>query len=247
MGEAETQEDRSETPAGSSCMIKEMNSRQRIIDHGEVFTPPGLVNDMLDLVAHECERVDSRFLEPACGHGNFLVEVLRRRLALVDRRYKPRTQWEPNALLGLACLYGVELLFDNVNDCRDRLHAIFAEAYRKRFGDKARPEVPAAARHIVRCNIVQGDALKMTTVGDHVHPARPLVFTEWSLLPGGKFKRRRYEYHDLSQPPPEAASGLFVPAAARITDEDGKPVFIPCKVADWPAVHYLKLGEVEGG
>jgi hypothetical protein len=222
-------------------------SRKRVIDHGEVFTPAGLVNDMLDLVAHECERVDSRFLEPACGTGNFLAEVLRRRLALVDRRYKHRTQWEPNALLGLACLYGIELLYDNVNDCRQRLYTLFADHYTARYGKQAKPECLAAALHIVRCNIVQGDALKMTTVGDKVHRARPLVFTEWSLLPGGKFKRSRYEYHDLSQPPPEAASGLFVPATARITDEDGKPVFIPCKVADWPAVHYLKLGEFEGG
>ena len=221
-------------------------SRKRVIDHGEVFTPPGLVNDMLDLVAHECERVDSRFLEPACGDGNFLAEVLRRRLALVDRRHKARTQWEPQALLGLACLYGIEKLLDNVSDCRERLYALFADHYASRYQKLAKPEVLAAARLILRCNILHGDALKMTTPGDRVHPAKPLVFTEWSLLPGGKFKRRRYEYHDLTQPPPEAASGLFVPANARLTDEDGRPVYIPCKVGDWPAVHYLKLGESKG-
>lgn len=227
-------------------MARPTHDRKRVIDHGEVFTPPGLVNDMLDLVAHECERVDSRFLEPACGTGNFLAEVLRRRLALVDRRHKSRTQWEPNALLGLACLYGIELLHDNVSDCRQRLHTLFADHYAARYGKQAKPECLAAALHIVHCNILHGDALKMTTAGDDVHPARPLVFTEWSLLPGGKFKRRRYEYHDLSQPPPDAASALFVPATARVTDEEGKPVFIPCKVADWPAVHYLKLGEFKG-
>jgi hypothetical protein len=221
-------------------------SRKRVIDHGEVFTPPGLVNDMLDLVAHECERTDSRFLEPACGTGNFLAEVLRRRLTLVDRRYKPRTRWEPNALLGLACLYGIELLHDNVNDCRLRLRSLFAEHYVARYGKQAKPAFLSAAWHIVRCNILHGDALKMTTVGDHVHRAQPLVYTEWSLLPRGKFKRRRYEYHDLTQPPPEAASALFVPANPRITDEEGKPVYIPCKVGDWPPVHYLDLGEFEG-
>lgn len=222
------------------------NSRKRVIDHGEVFTPPGLVNDMLDLVAHECDRVDSRFLEPACGTGNFLAEVLRRRLALVDRRHKARTQWEPNALLGLACLYGIELLHDNVNDCRQRLYTLFADHYMARYGKQANPEFLAAARHIVRCNILQGDALKMTTVGDKVLPARPLVFTEWSLLGKGQFKRRRYEYRDLSQPSPDAASGLFSASATGITDEEGRPVFFPCKVGDWPAVHYLKLGTLEG-
>lgn len=209
-------------------------SRQRVADHGEVFTPPGLVNDMLDLVAHECERVDSRFLEPACGTGNFLAEVLRRRLAMVDRRCKARTQWEPNALLGLACLYGIELLHDNVSDCRERLCGLFAEHYQARYGKQAKPACLAAARTIVRTNILQGDALKMTTVGDNVYRAEPLVFTEWSLLPGGKFKRRLYEYHDLSQPPPCEVGGLFVAAGARLTDEDGKPVYIPRQVADWP-------------
>jgi hypothetical protein len=155
--------------------------------------------------------VDSRFLEPACGTGNFLAEVLRRRLALVDRRHKSRTQWEPHALLGLACLYGIELLFDNVNDCRQRLDTLFAEHYLAKYPKQAKPEVLAAARHIVDCNILWGDALKMTTVGDYVYPAQPLVFTEWSLLPRGN-----------------------------------KPVYIPRQVADWPAVHYLKLGQYEG-
>jgi hypothetical protein len=226
-------------------MPQHIVSRQRIIDHGEVYTPPGLVNDMLDLVAHECDRVDSRFLEPACGTGNFLAEVLRRRLALIDRRHKPRTQWEPNALLGLACLYGIELLWDNVSECIERLHALFASHYSARYGKHAKPEVLAAARHILRCNILHGDALKMLTIADNVKTARPLVFTEWSLLPGGKFKRRRYEYRDLSEPPPEAGSALFIPPTARLTDEDGNPVYIPCKVSDWPPVHYLKLGQPE--
>jgi hypothetical protein len=221
-------------------------SRQRMIDHGEVFTPPGLVNDMLDLVAQECERVDSRFLEPACGTGNFLTEVLRRRLALVDRRHKPRTQWEPNALLGLACLYGIDILHDNVNDCRHRLHTLFEGHYTARYGKQAKPDVLAAARYIVRSNILRGDALKMTTIGDYVYRAEPLVFTEWSLLPGGKFKRQLYEYHDLSRPPPCEVSGLFVAPNARLTDEDGKPLYIPRKVAEWPAVHYLKLKEFAG-
>jgi hypothetical protein len=216
-------------------------SRQRVIDHGEVFTPPGLVNDMLGLVAAECERVDSRFLEPACGTGNFLVEVLRRRLALIDRRHRGRTQWEPQALLGLACLYGIDILHDNVSDCRERLLALLDDHYTARYGDKAKADVLAAARYIVRTNILHGDALKMTTVGDDVYPAQPLVFTEWSLLPGGKFKRRLYEYHDLSRPPPCEVNGLFAAPGGRVTDEEGKPVYIPRHVGDWPAVHYLKL------
>jgi hypothetical protein len=227
-------------------MAQSINNRQRVIDHGEVFTPRGLVNGMLDLVAQECQRVDSRFLEPACGTGNFLAEVLRRRLALIDRRYKPQTVWEPNALLGLACLYGIELLHDNVKNCRQRLHMLFADHYRARFRNQAKSQFLAAARYVVDCNIVQGDALRMITDGEGVHPAGPLVFTEWSLLPGGKFKRRRYEYRDLQQPTRDVASALFVQPKPPVTNEEGKPVYVPCKIADWPAIHYLKLGKFEG-
>lgn len=225
-----------------------VKSRKRVIDHGEVYTPPGLVNDMLNLpgVAHECERVDSRFLEPACGTGNFLAEVLRRRLAAVDRKHKPQTRWEPNALLGLACLYGIELLHDNVNDCRDRLYSLFAEHYTKRYGNQIKPECLTAARHIVRCNIVQGDALKMTTVGDKVLPARPLVFTEWSLMGGGMFKRHRYEFRELTPPLPGAAPALFEQDVEPLFCEAGKPVFKPRALDTPPLIHYLNLGNCEG-
>src|SRR5690606_5778714 len=113
-----------------------------------------------------------------------------------------------------------------------------SDHYTARYRKQAKPQVLVAARYIVRCNILHGDALKMRTVG--TDPIRPLVFTEWSLLPGGKFKRRRYEYHDLTQPPPDGSAALLI-SATRITDEDGKPVYIPCRVGEWPPVHYLKL------
>ena len=62
-----------------------VKSKQRVADHGEVFTPPWMVEAMLDLVNDETERIDSRFLEPACGSGNFLVRILKRKLAAVQR------------------------------------------------------------------------------------------------------------------------------------------------------------------
>jgi hypothetical protein len=224
-------------------------SRQRVIDHGEVLTPPGLVNDMLNLpgVVHECERIDAKFLEPACGNGNFLAEVLRRRLAVVDRKCRRALIcWEQDALQGLACIYGIEWLYDNVNECRDRLHGIFAEAYISRFGKKAREAVLDAARHILRCNILQGDALEMTTVGDKVMPARPLIFTEWSILSGGKVKRWRYEFRELTRPLPGAAPSLFEDDVEPLFCEAGKPVFIARPLDSKPVVHYLKLAESEG-
>jgi len=204
-----------------------------VIDHGEVFTPPGLVDDMLDLVAHECEREDSRFLEPACGDGNFLAEVLRRRLNHVSRKHRVQQQWEAHALLGLACLYGIELLPDNAERCRERLAALFHELYQARYGSKAKTEVIAAAQYIVQRNIVQGDALSMTgPTGD------PLVLTEWALVGRGKFKRRRFEYRELT-PQPADAGTLF--ADEPIHNEEGKPVFVPRHLCDLPLVHYLEL------
>ena len=115
-------------------MIPTVKSRQRIIDHGEVFTPPGLVNDMLDLVAHECERIDSRFLEPACGDGNFLAEVLRRKLLTVDKHNARNPEkWERDAILAVCSLYGIDLLADNIAACRDRLLKVVTEAHGARF------------------------------------------------------------------------------------------------------------------
>ena len=115
-------------------MMDPVKSRQRIIDHGEVFTPPTLVNDMLDLVAHECERIDSRFLEPACGDGNFLAEVLRRKLLTVDKKHaRNRERWERDAILSLCSLYGIDLLPDNIAACRERLLKVITEAHAARF------------------------------------------------------------------------------------------------------------------
>ena len=153
--------------------------RQRVIDHGEVFTPPGLVRDMLDLpgVTDECTRIDARLLEPACGDGNFLVEVLRRRLDAVSKKHPKHAliPWERDALCGLANLYGIELLLDNVKLCGERLIAQFTDAYTTRFCGKARTAVIDAARHIVAVNIHLGDALATTTPGNR---GRPLIFTQ---------------------------------------------------------------------
>src|SRR6187551_1977331 len=112
----------------SASSVNLVKSKQRVADHGEVFTPDWLVLDMLDLVMDESERIDSRFLEPACGSGNFLGLVLRRKLAAVDARYGANEfERRHYALLGLMCIYGVELLAGNIAECRATLLAILAE------------------------------------------------------------------------------------------------------------------------
>src|SRR6267154_5181368 len=105
-----------------------IKSKSRVADHGEVFTPRWLVENMLDLVKGETERIDSRFLEPACGSGNFLIPVLQRKLAAVEVKYgKSDFERRHYALLALMCVYGIELLTDNIAECRANLLVIFAE------------------------------------------------------------------------------------------------------------------------
>ena len=98
----------------------QIKSRQRVADHGEVFTNPREVNAMLDLVRDESFRLDSRFLEPACGDGNFLIEILRRKLSLL-KDVKSQTEWEFKSLIAVGSCYGIDILPDNAEACRTRL------------------------------------------------------------------------------------------------------------------------------
>jgi hypothetical protein len=174
--------------AENNVLVK---SRQRVADHGEVFTPEWLVSDMLDLVKGESERIDSRFLEPACGDGNFLMQVLRRKLATVEIKYAKSTfEKRHYALFGLMCIYGIELLEDNAEECRENLLEIFSQYLNVDLSDP----IYAAAKYVLEVNIVQGDALTLTAAsGD------PIVFPEWGYLGKGKFQRRDFLFNDLTQ------------------------------------------------
>jgi hypothetical protein len=168
-----------------------VKSKQRVADHGEVFTPAWMVEAMLDLVKDESERIDSRFLEPACGSGNFLVQVLRRKLAAVDLKFgKSEFEKRHYALFGLMCMYGIEVLDDNVAECRANLLEILAD-----YLDLGEPDdLYRAAAHVLAENIVHGDALAMTT-----SDGEPITFAEWGYLGKGKFQRRDFRYDTLVQ------------------------------------------------
>ncbi len=135
-----------------------VKSKQRVADHGEVFTPPWMVQAMLDLVKDETERIDSRFLEPACGSGNFMVQILRRKLAVVALKYgASEFERQHYALLGLMCIYGIELLPDNISECRANLLDVWAEALALSDTD----EPYRTAVQVLNVNVVHGDALTM--------------------------------------------------------------------------------------
>ncbi len=168
-----------------------LKSKQRVADHGEVFTPPWLVDAMLDLVKDETERIDSRFLEPACGSGNFLVQVLRRKLAAVELKYgKSDFERRHYALLALMCIYGVELLADNIAECRANLLEILADYLSLEDSDELYP----AASYVLSQNLVHGDALMMRT-----HDGRPITFAEWGYLGKGRFQRRDFRLDILTR------------------------------------------------
>lgn len=167
-----------------------IRSRKRVADHGEVFTPPWLVEKMLDLVKGETERIDSRFLEPACGSGNFLVRVLQRKLAVVEKKFGS-SDFEKRhyALLGLMCTYGVELLADNIAECRANMLEILAEYLNIDETDEAF----RAAFFVLSQNLVHGDALTM-----RAQDGAPITFAEWGYLGKGKFQRRDFRLDVLT-------------------------------------------------
>lgn len=171
-------------------------SRKRVADHGEVFTAEREVNAMLDLVKQETERIDSRFLEPACGNGNFLAAILRRKLAVVKSRYgRNAADYELYAVIAVASIYGVEILEDNAKECRERLYDIWNKEYTKQCGRYANNETRQTARYILEKNILCGDALTLKQEN-----GIPIVFAEWSAVNGGFIKRRDFELSQMLEP-----------------------------------------------
>jgi hypothetical protein len=167
-----------------------VKSKQRVADHGEVFTPAWMVEAMLDLVKDESERIDSRFLEQACGSGNFLVQVLRRKLAAVERKFgKSEFERRHYALLALMCIYGIELLADNITECRANMLEILADDLNLEESD----DLYRAASYVLSQNLVHGDALTMRT-----HYRQPITFAEWGYLGKGKFQRRDFRFDILT-------------------------------------------------
>jgi hypothetical protein len=176
-----------------------IKSKKRVADHGEVFTPQWLVEAMLTFVKAETERIDSRFLEPACGSGNFLVLVLQRKLGAVELKFgKYDFEKRHYALLALMCIYGVELLADNIVECRANLLEIFADHLNLNGSD----DLYHAASYVVSQNLVHGNALTMRT-----HDGQPITFAEWGYLGKGKFQRRDFRFAALTAASAFSAEG----------------------------------------
>jgi len=215
-------------------MDKQVVSKQRVADHGEVLTGRREVNAMLDLVKSETERIDSRFLEPACGTGNFLAEILERKLRVVEARYgKSQLDYERDAILAVSSAYGIDILEDNVRQCRQRLFGIFDLNYLRLFKGKSHDDCRESVRYILEQNIIHGDALSLKTVGDN---PKPIVFSEWSPVNGSMLKRRDFTFHGLLAHEAIKAMPLF--------SDLGEDVFIPTPEKEYPPTHFLKVADV---
>ncbi len=215
-------------------------SRQRVADHGEVYTAKREVNAMLDLVKEETERIDSRFLEPACGNGNFLVEILNRKMEAVRRKHaKNRYEYDLASAQAVSSMYGVELLPDNVEACRQRLLTQYLETYREHQQAEPSSELTRCIQFLLQKNILCGDALTMLQ-----QDGQPITFCEWTFIgTGGKVKRRDFELSELLKnveydKPKAGEEGLLFA-------DTGEPTFVHLPKREYPIVDYLKLPDYE--
>lgn len=213
-------------------MEKQVVSKKRVADHGEVYTGKREVNAMLDLVKQETERIESRFLEPACGKGNFLTEILDRKLRIVKSRYrKSQLDYERNAVLAVSSVYGIDILEDNVLACRQRLFNVFEQEYIGIFKKTAKDGCRNTVKYLLERNIIWGDALTLKTVE---HNPQPIVFSEWSPVNGNMLKRRDFAFEELL-----SRDGL------PLFSDLGENVYLPSPGEEYPLIHFLKVADVD--
>lgn len=207
-------------------------SRERVAEHGEVYTSEREVNAMLDLVNDETQRADSRFLEPACGNGNFMVEILRRKLRAVTARYgRSRAEWAEKAVCSVCSVYGIDILAGNVAEARRRLYDVFADSAEAVLGGVS-PELGRTVGYVLQRNVIWGDALTLLSADG---TGRPIAFSEWTFIGGGNVKRRDFTLDALLKNTPIEGLNLF--------SDLGDEAFIPLPVKEYKIVNFLNLSD----
>lgn len=226
-------------------MAKQVKSKQRVADHGEVFTAEREVKAMCDLVADDCLRTDSRFLEPACGDGNFLNEILTRKLDPLVKKYKRDSyMYEKESLLALGSIYGVDIMMDNVIECRERLFKLWEEKYKKAVKKADRnEEVLDSAKYILSLNIICGDALNLHCVDETGKDnGIPIIFSQWALATGPMMKREDYSFEDLlgKENAPAKNEPEQMSLELNIDSEENDEGTL---IKVYPPIHYRRLSE----
>lgn len=212
-------------------MRQQIKSRERVEEHGEVFTSDREVNAMLDLVYNETQNIESRFLEPACGDGNFLIKILERKLSVVEKKYKKsQSDFEKWSFIAISSLYGIDLLEDNILECRDRLYEKFLKLYEGIYKKKIKYDFLNAIRYVLDHNLLVGDALTMKINDDNY-----IVFPEWSFVKGNNIRRRDYIYKEL----------IREEDSKEIISVENKSAFIPEPIKEYPLINYIRVVEYE--
>ena len=232
-------------------MKSQIKSKRRVAEHGEVFTNEREVKAMCDLVAQECDRIDSRFLEPACGDGNFLAEILTRKLTTVKKLYKSNPyDYERYSVLAVTSVYGVDILADNVAECRERLFKLWDKEYKSACKKAVSEETREAVKYILSKNILCGNALTLMCVDENQKDLDlPIIFPEWSLMLGTKLKRRDFRLDVMlkanDKPKNKQLSLLDVSEDIRkyLSVNPTKKEYMAEPICEYPPVHYRKVQE----
>ena len=210
-------------------MQNQIKNRERVTKFAEVNTSEKEVNNMLDLVSQETDRLDSRFLESACGDGNFLIEILNRKLKILIKNFKKNQyEFERNSILVIGSLYGIDILNDNITTARERIFDKFCKEYNGLFKESCDPNLVNSINFIIKKNVVQGDALTLKKVGLD----EPIVFSQWSIIED-KVKRREYSFANLISYSPFEEDTLF--------SDLGEEVSIPKTEKDYPLIKFNEI------
>lgn len=222
-------------------MEGQIKTRKRVVDHGEVFTAEREVKAMCDLVEQETDRIDARFLEPACGDGNFLAEILNRKLMAVKKKYKRSVyDYERYSLLAVGSIYGVEIQKDNTLICRERLFNIWDKEYKRVCKKECSEQTRQAARFILSKNIICGNALRLKCIDENGNELdRPIVFSEWTFpFNDAMMHRKDYTFDELVNTP--SGSDDQQREVDNVCSSGGEGKFLQEYIS-----HYRRLGESE--
>ena len=213
---------------------KQIKDKNRVSNFGEVLTSKREVLDMLNLVKTETTRLDSRFLEPACGDGNFLTEVLNFKLNFLEKNYsKNQYEFEKFSIQIFTSIYGIDILEDNIISARERLFNQYFDLYNNKFKSNINQKLLDCIKYILKLNLVHADALSLKKVKND----KFIIFSEWSLV-NDKIKRRDFEFKNLIDYAPFEKGTLF--------SDLGDEVIIPSPIKEYPLTHFLDIIPTNG-
>ena len=229
----------------------QIKSKERVAERGEVFTAEREVKAMCDLVGNMCEDYSKRFLEPACGDGNFLAEILSRKLTIIKKKYKRSAyDFERFSVFAVSSIYGVDIMQDNVTECRKRLYEIWEKEYKAICKKECNDETRAAVRYILDKNILCGNALTLMCVdAEQQDTNEPIIFPEWSVTGGTSLKRRDFRLDVLlkvGEKPQETQRSVFddeddIGKYLRINPVTGEYDALP--IREYPQLPYRRIHE----